>query len=642
MTLSSKKNQLTLILSLFYLTQIRPEISQADLANDPEKIDKNEESIKLETELLEEDFNSIPSQKIKAIKPNELALERINQERKQKHLPAIQGKTVKIEDDDYVVEVGSTSQKTDATSLPLMLNPQPNEEKALDDSDAQKQEDSTIRTEPSSPTPELYRTNSPSEIKTEIVTSTGKRSTNRISNALITTNLIEAKTSSLTLTTTPLTQASLDPPLPRSVDNSTLPSFPPIGVQSGGSCLAFADGYYMASHETCLVQKKCNNKTFSWNGGETSGNPPSTVAAPNALFSMTRSYPLMSSNQFNTLSFLEKNGFISMSDWPHKNGAWAQFRNEIDPTIPWPTKAEYWLKALSFRMKPVTKITETNTASGLFLLKQSLTNGHVLVFGTKSDANYSTIGTNPDSTVPSPFSGQRIMTSAKDSTTGHALTVVGYDDDIWTDINANGLVDPGESGALKAANSRGIVPTTNDGFIWIAYDALRSVSSVNGGYAAADRITAMTGSTAFLMEAQLNYTPKLVAQFVVNAAKRSHMKIEVGISNLSETNPSTTWTSGAFSNQGGLYTFDGTVSDQGVDGSFTIDLSSLITSQITAPTKFYLKVSDNTAGYPVILKAFKLFDPINHSHFYYNPDQLPIETVDQSSITKSIIYYPPN
>ena len=51
------------------------------------------------------------------------------------------------------------------------------------------------------------------------------------------------------------------------------------------------------------------------------------------------------------------------------------------------------------------------------------------------------------------------------------MTIVGYNDAIWTDVNGNAVVDPGEKGAFKIANSWGSTWQDN-GFIWLAYDAL--------------------------------------------------------------------------------------------------------------------------------------------------------------------------
>lgn len=64
---------------------------------------------------------------------------------------------------------------------------------------------------------------------------------------------------------------------------------------------------------------------------------------------------------------------------------------------------------------------------------------------------------------------------------GHAMTVVGYNDEIWCDINGDGIAQDAEYGAFKVANSWG--PSWgNSGFIWFSYDALNESSTVPGDW----------------------------------------------------------------------------------------------------------------------------------------------------------------
>lgn len=60
----------------------------------------------------------------------------------------------------------------------------------------------------------------------------------------------------------------------------------------------------------------------------------------------------------------------------------------------------------------------------------------------------------------------------------HALTVVGYNDNIAVDINQDGQIEDNERGALKLANSWG-ADDNNNGFFWLSYDALNKVSKVS-------------------------------------------------------------------------------------------------------------------------------------------------------------------
>lgn len=54
------------------------------------------------------------------------------------------------------------------------------------------------------------------------------------------------------------------------------------------------------------------------------------------------------------------------------------------------------------------------------------------------------------------------------------MTLVGYNDNIWTDIIENVVVDSGEMGVFKIANSWG-TNYCNDGFVWITYDAVKKL-----------------------------------------------------------------------------------------------------------------------------------------------------------------------
>ncbi len=132
--------------------------------------------------------------------------------------------------------------------------------------------------------------------------------------------------------------------------------------------------------------------------------------------------------------------------------------------------------------------------SDLLLIKQALADGEVLAFET----NYDSIDTRhltksrvqikrtSQNGYDNSFVGEWAIPyfkPAPDSSFyvgGHAMTIVGYNDNIWIDINENGVVDPHEKGALKIANSFGAdEPDTNGGFFWVAYDALNIQSLVS-------------------------------------------------------------------------------------------------------------------------------------------------------------------
>ncbi|MFZ9596330.1 MAG: hypothetical protein ACO3A2_09665 [Bdellovibrionia bacterium] len=627
----------------------------------------------------EEELAKMQSRKVKSVKPNNLALERVNEERKKKHLPPLKGKVRKTEEDTEV-EITTPSASSSGEPADSAGSKKPDNGPAKPSpSNPKDPKDGQIQSEQKRENPEKiahFLTLQPAN-KSKVAGIKKKFTPNRTLSSLSSpqqpdsdevTNLdptLSAETEP-TISPSPIEQDSsleeslaesiasdtlsntsstgstgsadetvLESATPRFVDNSQLRSFPPIGAQSGGSCVAFAIGYYQASHETCLA-RGCNNKNITWNGAEIDGSS-TTIASPYGVYNMINGGVDGGSRMSSAYTLLNRNGFFSIHDWPYRASV---YFGSIE-IKKWTTNVQHWQNALDWRMQSVVAINDVGTDTGLAKLKQSLANGHVLTFGTyiRSWA-YSQIAQNPDPSVPSPFKGQEIVTYMSGTEGGHAMTVVGFDDDIWTDINSNGVVDPGESGALKVANSWGNRWKQN-GFIWLSYDALRAVSRVSGGFASANRISAFMGSTAFLLRALPSYKPKLVAQFVVNSGKRSQMKVEVGSSATSQTVPAKKWTSGALVNQGGPLNFDGVANTSGNDGTFAIDLSPVISGAITGPLRLYLRVYDSAVGSPIVLKAFKIFDPVNNLNFYYDPDRFPIRTIDNSSNLISIVYTPP-
>ena len=77
------------------------------------------------------------------------------------------------------------------------------------------------------------------------------------------------------------------------------------------------------------------------------------------------------------------------------------------------------------------------------------------------------------------YVGEYIVTKTTGMSKGaHRITIVGYNDDIWVDINGNGKVEAAEKGAFKIANSYGS-NKHNNGFVWMSYDAVNNVSALS-------------------------------------------------------------------------------------------------------------------------------------------------------------------
>ena len=402
--------------------------------------------------------------------------------------------------------------------------------------------------------------------------------------------------------------------LPAFVDNSTLPYFPPIRNQGSlGSCGSFATTYYQLSYMTAFQRgldiRDGNNNTNKYspkwsynmiNGGSDSGSTFST--------------------NYNLLS-------------RHGASTWAEFPYDGDYRA-WCLNSNAWRNALSVRTRTTQYVYSASSESGLATIKELLNNGYVLVFGTFI-SSWKVTQISDDQSTPDDNSavGKTVGFWLNGAAGSHAMTIVGYNDAIWTDVNSNGVIDPGEKGAFRIANSWG--PSWGDGgFIWLAYDALRNPSAVSGA-PSTGRMAAFQSDIIFVLTARDDYSPTMVAEFTVNHAKRGQLALGLGFSDTSHTSPTSTWTPYALDYQGGAYAFDGTTT--AIDGTFVFDFSDLIGVSGIA-RRYYLGMSDNISGDVATLKSFKIIDTTTDPDTEIVSSQVP-QSVDNGGAVYSYIDY---
>lgn len=383
--------------------------------------------------------------------------------------------------------------------------------------------------------------------------------------------------------------------LPAAVDNSHLPSFPPVRNQGSiGSCASFSTTYYVGTHMLGLARGWDNR-----NGNDATKLSPKWT------------YPMVNGGQDNGSSFtptievLLKHGGATWADWPY-SGA-----NTPSSYREWNRSTSVWRAAITNRMAQTGVVQNIHTAAGLQTLKTLLANGYVLLYSTDVYGwQYTTISDDPSTTDDDAFVGKRAVAYMQADQSGHAMTVVGYNDNIWIDLNKNGLVDPGEKGALRICNSWG-ADWEDGGFMWIAYDALRTTTAVAGVTGQANRAPA-SGSpwrtpwwynAAYWFTAQPAYVPKLLAQFSLNHKYRADLRVRIGISATNTTTPANYFIPGALQNQGGSYAFDGTTT--AVNGTFVFDCTDIATN---GSRRYYLSVADTATGDPASVLDFRLTD----------------------------------
>ncbi|MEE1061939.1 MAG: starch-binding protein [Ruminococcus sp.] len=298
-------------------------------------------------------------------------------------------------------------------------------------------------------------------------------------------------------------------PLPASVDNSTSKYFPPIGNQGSlGTCVGWAQAYYQFTYEM--------NK--SMDVASTSQN----AFSPKFVYNYANGAKDEGSNSENVFDFMKHQGSVPLSLVPYDG------KNYLD----WSATEEVWSTAIKYRVNDYqyfdllgneeTRITSVDDED-IKPIKEALSNGEVLSFSNMISCYvYDTLKTNAAAPENNNFKGQKVVVKSTGIKGGHRMTIVGYNDNIWTDSNKNNTVDAGEMGAFKVANSWGD-GWSNNGYIWIAYDAINTESCVEGVPADSARNQAMT-SIARIEVKPYNTGADLYLKYTLNSCNRNTSK----------------------------------------------------------------------------------------------------------------------
>jgi hypothetical protein len=383
--------------------------------------------------------------------------------------------------------------------------------------------------------------------------------------------------------------------LPSHIDNSSDPNiknFPAIGNQGyENSCVAWTTTYYMMSNEVCLVTPGCDNQSV--------GSSTSRIFSPRWTYNLiNRGIDKGSFFSF-AFSLIKNHGAATLAQLPYQAGDY----------LKWDLKSQDWRSAIWFRMKDVQSFV-INTDNQMQLVKQALINGHVMLLGTYINSwVVKTVSLN--SSVPTnPYTGQQIVIYQNGTVGSHAMTIVGYDDTIWTDINGDNIVESSELGAFKIANSWG-KNYGNNGFIWAAYDAFRKVSLVSNFTPTNRGELAQSGSVYQTTYAA--YSPKLLVRTKLSHLKRMQISMKFGLSSNYSANPTSFLMLSALQNAGGNFAFDGSLTE--VLGIFYFDISVLLNTNWNKQ-RYYFISTDSTAENPLTVANFEVLDPLTDKVLY--------------------------
>ncbi len=414
--------------------------------------------------------------------------------------------------------------------------------------------------------------------------------------------------------------------LPEAVDNSTNENsiyFPPIGDQGYiGSCVAWGTTYY--------------SFTYMLNKARGIPTTPETTYSPMWTYNLCNCGVDGGTTDDQAFDILMKMGAAPITEVPPETNP------EIASNyLSWHAEDDIWEHAAHNRLTdyyyftsvyyndgrmqesttPVpdfgTPITDPDD-SDLHAIKTALCNGDILPI-TTFIGNWQCISikSTDDPNVDNTHVNEVAAIECYGNYGGHEMTLVGYNDNIWVDINNNDQVDSGEMGAFKVANSWGIRDDENEGFYWVAYDALNTVSAVEN-YASSEGRLCILNTVAKLIVEDKDHSSNAFIKYTFNSEKRydTYLRItatEKDGGNAVYSGTAFPYSCGSYSDYAWFWdtytNYNGTVGP--CDGYMYYDLNNIIPDITPSDLSCYnweINVTDFEGNSPLLVKELKFTD----------------------------------
>lgn len=417
--------------------------------------------------------------------------------------------------------------------------------------------------------------------------------------------------------------------MPSFVDNSTSIYFPEIGNQGSlGSCTCWAQVYYqftyMMNKDRGVATTAENTYSPQWSynvvAGTTDNIGPYYVA----------------------YSFMKNQGNVFLSQVPYTLDT-----SSISPT------EEIWKTSIKNRIEDFYKFEDIGDKGkeitsadddDLIPIKTAISNGDILAYSTYiSSWKTTTIKTNSSAPENNKYANEEAVWGQIGKEGGHRMTIVGYNDDLWIDINNNDRVDSGETGAFKIANSWGDT-YANKGFNWIAYDALNEVSCVEGVEHNSSRQSIFSEISGITILKQ-GTNADIYLKYTVNTADRSQVSV-----NLIAEKDGTIYNRSAYSNEktGVGLAYDG--SNEATDATMILLMNNVadgIKSDNFSDYDFSVRFEDNANDSNILtVKNTEIIDETknkvykvsNTYPFTLNNEEKTVQ-ITQNTLDHAVVYY---